>query len=85
MVWSGEWISAEYDTFQVQDGTINFYRIWVSGYSGDAGDSMDYAGWLTATAAKLQQYGKHREGKLHCVAKHNVAARWACNFHGFQV
>ena len=46
LVTSGEWISAEYDTFQVKDGSTNCYRIWLTGFSGDCGDSMNYAGRL---------------------------------------
>ena len=41
---TGKWFSAEYDTFVVMDETTNLYRIWVSGFSGDCGDSMDYDG-----------------------------------------
>ena len=43
---SGQWFSAEYDTFVVMDEATDNYRIWVSGFSGDCGDSMEYTGTL---------------------------------------
>ena len=39
--WEGYKAYAEYDTFTVDD-VINHYRLHVSGYRGDAGDSMSY-------------------------------------------
>ena len=36
---SGLWYSAEYDSFKLDSEAI-WYRLHVSGYSGDAGDSM---------------------------------------------
>ena len=44
---TGQWFSAEYDTFVVMDEEIDFYRIWVSGFSGDCGDAMEFTGILT--------------------------------------
>lgn len=41
---SGEWISAEYDSFVVEDEITNSYRIRLAGFSGDGGDSMLYTG-----------------------------------------
>ena len=37
---NGIWISAEYDGFSVSS-EADFYRIYVSGYSGDSGDVMN--------------------------------------------
>ena len=36
----GSWYSVEYNRFQVEN-EANFYRILVSGYSGDSGDVMN--------------------------------------------
>ena len=38
------WYSAEYWTFEIGDELNDKYRLEVSGYSGDAGDSLQYAG-----------------------------------------
>jgi len=39
------WYSAEYWSFKIRDGNnVNKYRLEVSGYSGDAGDSLQYEG-----------------------------------------
>ena len=38
------WYSAEYWTFKIGDEINDKYRLEVSGYSGDAGDSLQYEG-----------------------------------------
>ena len=38
------WYSAEYWTFKIGDELNDKYRLEVSGYSGDAGDSLQYEG-----------------------------------------
>jgi len=38
------WYSAEYWSFQIGHETTNKYRLSVEGYSGDAGDSLQYQG-----------------------------------------
>ena len=38
------WYSAEYWTFNIGDELSDKYRLEVSGYSGDAGDSLRYEG-----------------------------------------
>ena len=43
---TGQWFSAEYDTFVVMDEETDFYCIWLSGFSGDCGDGMEYHGTL---------------------------------------
>ena len=41
------WYSAEYWSFKIGDELNDKYRLQVSGYSGDAGDSLQYEGeWL---------------------------------------
>ena len=39
--WDSRWFYAEYSTFYVEDETSQ-YRLHVSNYSGDAGDSLSY-------------------------------------------
>jgi len=39
---TGDWYSAEYSSFSVGDETNDKYRIAVDGYSGDAGDGLQY-------------------------------------------
>jgi len=46
-----KWYSAEYWTFKVGDELIDKYRLEVSGYSGDAGDSLQYDVTATMTTA----------------------------------
>ena len=41
---SNLWYSAEYWSFKVGDELNDKYRLDVSGYSGDAGDSLQYSG-----------------------------------------
>jgi len=38
------WFSAEYWSFKIGDELNDKYRLEVSGYSGDAGDSLQYEG-----------------------------------------
>jgi len=38
------WYSAEYWSFKIGDELNDKYRLEVSGYSGDAGDSLQYGG-----------------------------------------
>jgi len=38
------WLSAEYWSFKIGDEPNDKYRLEVSGYSGDAGDSLQYTG-----------------------------------------
>ena len=38
------WLSAEYWSFKIGDELNDKYRLEVSGYSGDAGDSLQYEG-----------------------------------------
>jgi len=41
------WYSAEYWTFTIGDGLDDQYRLEVAGYSGDAGDALQYQGdWI---------------------------------------
>jgi len=44
---TSKWYSAEYWTFKIGDELNDKYRLEVSGYSGDAGDSLQYD--VTAT------------------------------------
>jgi len=39
------WLSAEYWSFKIGDELNDKYRLEVSGYSGDAGDSLQYEGY----------------------------------------
>jgi len=41
---TGLWYSAEYWSFEIGDELNDNYRLHVSGYSGDAGDSLQYEG-----------------------------------------
>jgi len=41
---SNLWFSAEYWSFKIGDELNDKYRLEVSGYSGDAGDSLHYEG-----------------------------------------
>jgi len=40
------WLSAEYWSFKIGDEPNDKYRLEVSGYSGDAGDALQYTGGL---------------------------------------
>ena len=73
------WFSAEYDTFWI-DAETHGYALHVSGYSGDAGDSLHYTGKSMLNYHDGMQFStwdrdNDRSALLNCASKYG-AGNW---------
>ena len=80
------WYSAEYDTFLI-DSEAGGYAIHVTGYHGDAGDSIQYTGnqgiWYHNGMKFSTRDVDNDPDSTRSFAIENGAANWYCNGYSF--